>query len=137
MGIDGTKSSVIVALPCALAGIVIGEVVLLGSGFASAPLLPPLRREPDPGPSSSTVMIIIMGMGMPTSAAYIMSAVLLAPAMQNLGVEAIVAHMFIFGHSPISGDYLPKTSSDRRSESQKRGFGRPVWKQLGLPWCLL
>ncbi|MEG1799394.1 MAG: TRAP transporter large permease subunit, partial [Synergistaceae bacterium] len=33
---------------------------------------------------------------MPTSAAYIMSAVLLAPAMQNLGIEAIVAHMFIF-----------------------------------------
>ena len=33
---------------------------------------------------------------MQSSAAYIMSAVLLAPAMQNLGVEAIVAHMFIF-----------------------------------------
>lgn len=97
MGIDGTKSSVIVALPCALAGIVIGEVVFTGLGlrfsaiiaaFSEGNLILALLL--------STVMIIIMGMGMPTSAAYIMSAVLLAPAMQNLGVEAIVAHMFIF-----------------------------------------
>ncbi|WP_455594911.1 TRAP transporter permease [Cloacibacillus porcorum] len=97
MGVDGTKASVIVALPCALAGIVIGEVVFTGLGlrfsaviasFSANSLLLALLL--------STVMIIIMGMGMPTSAAYIMSAVLLAPAMQNLGVEAIVAHMFIF-----------------------------------------
>lgn len=87
----------IVALPCALAGIVIGEVVFTGLGlrfsaviasFSANSLLLALLL--------STVMIIIMGMGMPTSAAYIMSAVLLAPAMQNLCVEAIVAHMFIF-----------------------------------------
>ena len=97
MAIDGTKASVIVTLPCAIAGIIIGEVVLTGLGlrfsaviasFSEGNLLLALLL--------STVMIIVMGMGMPTSAAYIMSAVLLAPAMQNLGVEAIVAHMFIF-----------------------------------------
>jgi TRAP transporter 4TM/12TM fusion protein len=97
IGIDGSKSCVIVSLPCALAGIVIGEVVITGLGlrfsaviasFSEGNLLLALLL--------STVMIIIMGMGMPTSAAYIMSAVLLAPAMQKLGVEAIVAHMFIF-----------------------------------------
>jgi TRAP transporter 4TM/12TM fusion protein len=97
MGIDGTRSCVIVTLPCAIAGIVIGEVVLTGLGlrfssviasFSEGSLLLALIL--------STVMIIIMGMGMPTSAAYIMSAVLLAPAMQKLGVQPIVAHMFIF-----------------------------------------
>lgn len=97
MGIDGTKAAVIVALPCALAGIVIGEVVLTGLGLRFSAVIAALSE----GSLLlalllSTVMIIIMGMGMPTSAAYIMSAVLLAPAMQNLGVEAIVAHMFIF-----------------------------------------
>lgn len=97
MTIDGAKSCVIVTLPCAIAGIVIGEVVYTGLGlrfsaliaaFSSGSLLLALLM--------STVMIIIMGMGMPTSAAYIMSAVLLAPAMQNLGIEPLVAHMFIF-----------------------------------------
>ena len=97
MGVDGTKASVIVALPCALAGIVIGEVVLTGLGMRFSAVIASLSEgNLLLALLLSTVMIIIMGMGMPTSAAYIMSAVLLAPAMQNLGVEAIVAHMFIF-----------------------------------------
>ena len=97
MGIDGTKSAVIVALPCALAGIVIGEVVLTGLGLRFSALIASLSEgNLLLALILSTVMIIIMGMGMPTSAAYIMSAVLLAPAIQKLGVEAIVAHMFIF-----------------------------------------
>ncbi|NLX85351.1 MAG: TRAP transporter fused permease subunit [Synergistaceae bacterium] len=97
MATDGTKSSVIVTLPCALAGIVIGEVVFTGLGLRFSSVIASLSANSlFLALILSTVMIIIMGMGMPTSAAYIMSAVLLAPAMQNLGVEAIVAHMFIF-----------------------------------------
>lgn len=97
MAIDGTKSSVIVTLPCALAGIVIGEVVFTGLGLRFSSVIASFSANNlFLALTLSTVMIIIMGMGMPTSAAYIMSAVLLAPAMQNLGVEAIVAHMFIF-----------------------------------------
>ncbi len=97
MAIDGTKSSVIVALPCALAGIVIGEVVLTGLGLRFSAVIASLSEgNLLLALLLSTVMIIIMGMGMPTSAAYIMSAVLLAPAMQKLGVEPMVAHMFIF-----------------------------------------
>ena len=97
MSVDGTKASVIVALPCALAGIVIGEVVFTGLGLRfSAVIASFSANSMIIALLLSTVMIIIMGMGMPTSAAYIMSAVLLAPAMQNLGIEAIVAHMFIF-----------------------------------------
>lgn len=97
MAVDGTKASVIVALPCALAGIVIGEVVFTGLGLRFSSIIASFSANNlFLALILSTIMIIIMGMGMPTSAAYIMSAVLLAPAMQNLGVEAIVAHMFIF-----------------------------------------
>lgn len=97
MAIDGAKSCVVVTLPCAIAGIVIGEVVYTGLGLRFSALIASLSS----GSLLlalllSTVMIIIMGMGMPTSAAYIMSAVLLAPAMQRLGIEPLVAHMFIF-----------------------------------------
>ncbi len=97
MAIDGAKASVIVTLPCALAGIVIGEVVYTGLGLRFSALIADLSAgNLLLALVLSTVMIIIMGMGMPTSAAYIMSAVLLAPAMQKLGIQALVAHMFIF-----------------------------------------
>lgn len=97
MAIDGTKSCVIVTLPCALAGIVIGEVTLTGLGLRFSAVIAALSEgNLLLALILSTVMIIIMGMGMPTSAAYIMSAVLLAPAMQKLGVQPLVAHMFIF-----------------------------------------
>ena len=97
MAIDGAKSCVIVALPCAIAGIVIGEVVYTGLGLRFSALIASMSAgNMLLALILATVMIIIMGMGMPTSAAYIMSAVLLAPAMQNLGIEPLVAHMFIF-----------------------------------------
>ncbi len=97
MAIDGAKSSIIVTLPCAIAGIVIGEVVYTGLGLRFSALIASLSANNLLlALVLSTIMIIIMGMGMPTSAAYIMSAVLLAPAMQNLGIQPLVAHMFIF-----------------------------------------
>ncbi len=97
MAIDGAKSSVIVTLPCALAGIIIGEVVYTGLGLRFSALVASVSEgNLLLALLLSTVMIIVMGMGMPTSAAYIMSAVLLAPAMQKLGIQALVAHMFIF-----------------------------------------
>ena len=42
------------------------------------------------------VACLILGMGMPTSAAYIMAAILLGQALQEFGLSALQAHMFIF-----------------------------------------
>ena len=39
---------------------------------------------------------VILGMGMPTTAAYVMSASLVAPALVNLGLPLLTAHMFVF-----------------------------------------
>src|SRR5699024_7976630 len=49
-------------------------------------------------PALFLVMIgsIILGLGMPTTSAYIMSAVLMTPALVELGVQPIAAHMFVF-----------------------------------------
>lgn len=44
----------------------------------------------------------ILGMGMPTTAAYILLAVLAAPALTKLGIEPILAHMFIFYFGTLS-----------------------------------
>ena len=42
------------------------------------------------------VVSIVLGMGMPTTAAYAVAASLIAPGVVNLGVEPLVAHLFIF-----------------------------------------
>jgi len=45
---------------------------------------------------------IILGMGLPTTAAYIVMAALLVPALVKLGVPTIAAHMFAFYYAIIS-----------------------------------
>jgi TRAP transporter 4TM/12TM fusion protein len=44
----------------------------------------------------------VLGMGLPTSAAYLLLAVLVAPALTQLGVPVLVAHMFIFYYGLVS-----------------------------------
>jgi TRAP-type uncharacterized transport system fused permease subunit len=41
-------------------------------------------------------------MGMPTSAAYLLAAILMAPALVNMGVTPLAAHLFIFYFAVIS-----------------------------------
>lgn len=97
------KSAVIVAMPCSIAGIIIGVIVGTGLGlrlssiiahFASGNLLIALIL--------TMFIAILLGMGMPTSAAYIMSAVLLAPCIVEMGVMPIVAHFFVFYFANLS-----------------------------------
>jgi TRAP transporter 4TM/12TM fusion protein len=103
MAVDGTISCVGMALPCAIAGIVIGVIVYTGLGLRFSGLIASVS-------SGSLilalilamVMIIIMGMGMPTTAAYIMSAILLGPALENLNIQPLVGHMFMFYFAIIS-----------------------------------
>ncbi|MDE0213290.1 MAG: TRAP transporter large permease subunit, partial [Deltaproteobacteria bacterium] len=52
--------------------------------------------------SGAMILTIILGMGMPTAAAYLVSAILVAPALQTLGVPALPAHLFILYFSILS-----------------------------------
>lgn len=42
------------------------------------------------------VVCILLGMGLPTTAAYVLAVAVLVPALTKLGLEAFVAHMFVF-----------------------------------------
>lgn len=87
----------------AAAGVVIGVLNLTGLGLMLSGLIVDLGGQ-------SIVMLLILtalvsfvlGMGLPTSAAYLLLAVLVAPAMTRLGVEPITAHMFIFYYGLVS-----------------------------------
>lgn len=88
---------------CALAGIVIGSVTLSGAGFLISVYLDQMA-----GGNIFLLLFIvavtsiILGMGMPTLAVYILLAVLLAPALVQLGLNPMAAHMFIMYYGCVS-----------------------------------
>ena len=45
---------------------------------------------------------IVMGMGLPTVAAYVIGAVLYAPALQKLGLPALTSHFFVMYYCVLS-----------------------------------
>ena len=94
---ESAKEIVSVALACATAGVAIGMLGLTGLGLKLSGLLVALS-----GGNLYILMIltmiagVILGMGLPTSGVYIILAVLAAPALIELGVPALSAHMFVF-----------------------------------------
>lgn len=86
-----------VAAACAAAGIIVGMVQITGLSVKISNVVLTLSG----GYLSVTLVLtmvvaIVLGMGMPTSGAYIIMATLLAPALVNMDVPVIAAHMFIF-----------------------------------------
>ena len=101
--VAGAVSSVVVAVPCAVAGIITGILTYTGFGLKVSALIAQVSQGSLLLALMLTMaMVIVLGMGLPTSAAYIMSAVLLAPAIQSLGVDPLVAHFFIFYFANLS-----------------------------------
>jgi TRAP-type uncharacterized transport system fused permease subunit len=49
-----------------------------------------------------SVVCLVMGMGLPTTAAYVLVAAVLAPAMTAVGMDPLAAHLFVFYFATIS-----------------------------------
>jgi TRAP-type uncharacterized transport system fused permease subunit len=101
--VNGARGAAEVAIPSAVAGIIVG--VLVNTGMA----LHLERWLLDTAGNSLMISLIgvmiltlIFGMGMPTSAAYLVAAVLVGPALQGLGIPALAAHLFIFYFAVLS-----------------------------------
>jgi TRAP transporter 4TM/12TM fusion protein len=93
----GARGSIEIAATCAAAGIIVGVLTQTGLGMKFAMII--INYS---GGSLilalifTMVIAIILGMGMPTTAAYAISASVLAPALIQLKVPAIASHLFIF-----------------------------------------
>lgn len=100
---QGGRIAIAVTIPCAAAGIIVGVVTYSGLGLKLSSLIVSLAGG-QLLPALLLVMggAVILGMGMPTASAYIMGAVLMAPALVELGVTPLAAHMFIFFFSAMS-----------------------------------
>jgi TRAP transporter 4TM/12TM fusion protein len=100
----GAKSALSVAAACAAAGIIVGAVSITGLGLTFSRFIIDISGE-----SLLLLLIftaiasIIMGMGMPTVSAYVILAILGVPALVELGVNLIAAHMFVFYFGVMSG----------------------------------
>ena len=91
------RGAVQVAAACAAAGIVVGVASLTGIGLRMSELIIRLSQGNLLGALVLTGMgSIILGMGLPTTAAYVVLAALGAPALVQLGVPLLAAHLFIF-----------------------------------------
>jgi TRAP transporter 4TM/12TM fusion protein len=92
-----SRMTVTVAVPCAVAGIVVGVVDDTGIGLKFSGLIVNVSKGMLlPALGMTLIGCIIMGMGMPTAAAYIMAGTLLGPALAKLGIPVLAAHMFIY-----------------------------------------
>jgi len=95
--IEGVRQASNVAIPTAACGIMIGIVVRSGVAVKVAKLIT------SSGNSSLLIALLVaavgcllLGMALPTVAAYLIANTLFCSAIQGLGVEALVANMFIF-----------------------------------------
>ncbi|WP_075220307.1 TRAP transporter permease [Acuticoccus yangtzensis] len=100
---DTTRKSLQLISVMACAGIVVGVLGLTGlSGRFSSVLLDVAGDNLMVAFILAMAVSIILGMGMPTTAAYAIAASVVAPALQQMGVEALAAHMFVFYCAVIS-----------------------------------
>lgn len=101
--IVSAERTISVAVPCALAGVVVAVIAFTGLGtkftglmiwLAAGHLVPLLLL--------TMLASLVLGTGMPTTSAYIMAAILLAPALVAVGADPLTAHFFIFYFSILS-----------------------------------
>ncbi len=99
----GAINSVIVAMACASAGIVIGVIAQTGLGLTFTGIVRAAAQDTLLLALVLTMIAgIILGMGMPTTPAYIVQVALLVPALVRLGVPQESAHMFVLYYAILS-----------------------------------
>jgi len=93
----GARAALGVAIACATAGIIVGVVTLTGLGLKMANGLVDIAGgKLLPTMFFTMITSLILGMGVPTTANYVITATMAAPALVLLGVEKLAAHLFVF-----------------------------------------
>lgn len=100
---QGARGTIIVAVACAVAGLIIGTIQITGIGARFTALVVDLSGGYlIIGLVFTMFAAIILGMGMPTSAAYILMVALVIPALIRIGVPTLEAHFFAFYFAMLS-----------------------------------
>ncbi len=96
----GGRNAIMVSVACAAAGVIVGVVSLTGQGLNFSSMVLTLSM----GIKVLAILLIglaslVLGMGLPVTASYIVLVTLAGPALVNMGVPLIVAHMIVFWYS--------------------------------------
>ncbi|WP_017585398.1 TRAP transporter permease [Nocardiopsis ganjiahuensis] len=91
------RSTLPVTVACAVAGIIVGMVGLTGLGLVFSDVL----VNAFAGNLFMTLLMValaslILGIGLPVTAAYVVLVILAGPALEQLGLALIVAHMIVY-----------------------------------------
>ena len=116
----------------AIAGIIVGVMTLTGLGLKLANIIVDLA-----GASLfltalySAISVMVLGLAVPVTASFIISWVIIGPALTQLGVPSYAAAMFIFYYAVLS-EVSPPTALSPFAAAAITG-GRPV-KTMWLTW---
>lgn len=100
---ESVDSMIAVAMACFLAGVITGCINITGLGLKISTIITLWSGGNLLVLALMTAVIcLVLSMGLPTAACYIVLSVLVAPAMVELGVEKMAAHMFILYFGTIS-----------------------------------
>ncbi len=121
----GARGVLGVAVACASAGIIIGVVTKTGVGLKLASgLLALSGGYLLPTMFFTMITSLILGMGVPTTANYVITSTIAAPALLQLGVPTLAAHMFVF-YFGIIADVTPPVALAAYAASGISG-GKPL-----------
>jgi TRAP transporter 4TM/12TM fusion protein len=94
---QGARQSVSVGVACAVVGIINGITNMSGLGLVLGNSIVSLAQGSVILTAFLTMIVcIILGMGLPTTACYIITATIAAPALTKMGVPPLAAHMFSY-----------------------------------------
>jgi TRAP transporter 4TM/12TM fusion protein len=94
---SASRNAIMIAMACGAASIIVGVLTLTGLGVTLSKTLVSISH----GNVyilliSAAFLAIILGMGMPTTAAYILTAALIAPALITSGIQELPSHFYVF-----------------------------------------
>ncbi len=99
----GARNILPLSAACATAGIIIGLISLNGIGLKfTAAVIHLTGGNLFLGLLLVMLAALVLGMGLPTPAAYILVAIFGAPALVELGLSPLAAHMFCFFYAILS-----------------------------------
>ena len=100
-GFEGLKQGAVLAVPisaaCAVAGIVVGIIGQTGIGLQFTESVVAMSGGQLGSLNTDCFCRLGARNGLPATAAYIVLAVMTGPALQDLGLPLLAAHMLYFG----------------------------------------
>ena len=121
-----------VAATTAAAGIIVAVVTLTGLGLKVSSIIVDLAGgRLGLAALYSAIAVLVLGLAVPVTASFIISAVIIGPALTTLGVEPFAAYMFIFYYAVLS-EVSPPTALSAVAAAAITG-GNP-FRTMMLTW---